>query len=184
MIQSSVYEHPLCVLGITLHTLMTMCPDPNDPRKNKIDDVVTKTSSCGEPAPADLVRALELAEKKLEIVGSVTRHDVLNQLTAIMGYNELMSTMVQDKEQRGFLEVQRRSSEKMRRIFAYSKVYQAIGEEPPTWQTLEMLVKFAREDVDPGTVAFRSELPTCSVFTDPLFSKVLSYLFDLSLIHI
>ena len=160
-----------------------MSPDPTDLRNNKINGVARRTSDPCEPAPADRVRALALAEKKLEIVGSVTRHDVLNQLMAIMGYNELLITMVQDKEQLQFLEVQRRSSEKMRRIFAYSKVYQAIGEEPPKWQTFEMLVKFAREGVDFGTVVIRSEVPTCSVFTDMLFLNVLSYLFDNAVRH-
>jgi signal transduction histidine kinase len=160
-----------------------MSPDPTDLRNNNINGVASGTSSPCEPAPADQVRARALAEKKLEIVGSVTRHDVLNQLTAIMGYNELLSTMVQDKEQLQFLEVQRRSSEKMRRIFAYSKVYQAIGEESPRWQTFEMLIKFAREEVDLGTVAIRSEVPACSVFTDMLFLKVLSYLFDNAVRH-
>jgi len=163
--------------------LVSMSPEPTDLRNNKNSDGANGTSSPCEPAPADLVRALALAEKKLEIVGSVTRHDVFNQLTAIMGYNELLSTIVQDKEQLRFLEVQRRSSEKMRRTFAYSKVYQAIGEEPPRLQTFEMLVKFAREEVDLGTVAIRSEVNTYSVFTDMLFIKVLSYLFDNAVRH-
>ncbi|MCX6692101.1 MAG: hypothetical protein NTW33_08685, partial [Methanoregula sp.] len=66
-----------------------MSPDPTDFRNNKINDGASGTSGPCEPASADLVRALVFAEKKLEIVGSVTRHDVLNQLTAIMGYNEL-----------------------------------------------------------------------------------------------
>jgi signal transduction histidine kinase len=160
-----------------------MSPDPTDPRNNKINDGATVTTALHEPAPADLVRALALAEKKLEIVGSVTRHDVLNQLTAIMGYNELLSTLVRDQEQLQFLEVQRRSSEKMRRIFAYSKVYQAIGEESPRWQTFEMLIKFACEEVDLGTIAIRSEVNSHSVFCGMLFSKVLSYLFDNAVRH-
>jgi len=160
-----------------------MSPDPTYPLNIKINNGAGGTSALPEPVPDDRVRALALAEKKLAIVGSVTRHDVLNQLTAIMGYNELLITMIQDKEQLQFLEVQRRSSQKMRRIFAYSKVYQAIGEEPPKWQTFEMLVKFAREEVDLGTVAIRSEVHPCSVFTDMLFLKVLSYLFDNAVMH-
>ena len=43
-----------------------------------------------EPTQADLKKSLEFALKKLQIVGSVTRHDVLNQLTAVVGYTELL----------------------------------------------------------------------------------------------
>ncbi len=42
-------------------------------------------SPRAEPAEAELKQALKLAEKKLLIVGTVTRHDVLNQLTALVG---------------------------------------------------------------------------------------------------
>ncbi|WAC04752.1 MAG: HAMP domain-containing sensor histidine kinase [Methanoregula sp.] len=155
-----------------------MSPNLPDSRNPTRYDEPSATSGSGEPDREDLLRALALAEKKLEIVGSVTRHDALNQLTAIMGYNELLGTMVQDKEQQNFLEIERRSSEKMRRIFAYSKVYQSIGLEPPVWQNFGMLIRFARDEVDTGNVAIRSDVDACSVFAAPLFVKVLVYLFD------
>lgn len=155
-------------------------PDPRNTTRNDGADGISATI---EPDREDLVRARALAEKKLEIVGSVTRHDVLNQLTAIMGYNELLLTMVQDAEQLNFLETQRRSSEKMRRIFAYSKVYQAVGTEPAKWQNFGMLIRFARDEVDLGTVAIQSDVDACSVFAAPLFVKVLVYLFDNAVRH-
>jgi signal transduction histidine kinase len=137
----------------------------------------------GEPTVAALKQALELAEKKLQIVGSVTRHDVLNQLTAIMGYNELMSTMIQDEQQLHYLEVTRRASDKIRRILSYAKVYQNIGTEPPRWQKIDMLVRSARDEVNPGQVAIRTDVGGSSVYADPIFSKVFSYLIDNSLRH-
>jgi signal transduction histidine kinase len=136
-----------------------------------------------EPSVARLTRALELAEKKLQIVGSITRHDILNQLTAIMGYNELMSTMVQDEQQLHFLEAGRRASEKIRRLLAYSKVYQNIGTEPPRWQNIDMLIRVARDEVNPGHVAIRTDGGVCSVLADPQFSKVFSYLIDNAIRH-
>jgi signal transduction histidine kinase len=149
----------------------------------------TKNAGAGanagfvEPHREELVRALALAEKKLEIVGSVTRHDALNQLTVIMGYNELLTSIVQDKEQLNFLETERRSTEKMQRIFAYSKVYQAVGTESAKWQNFGMLIRFAHDEVDLGTVAIRSGVDACSVFAAPLFVKVLVYLFDNAVRH-
>ena len=42
--------------------------------------------------------------KKLNLVGSVTRHDVLNQLTAVSGYTELLGMVVEDPQMKSYIE--------------------------------------------------------------------------------
>lgn len=143
----------------------------------------TGMTGSDEVTVAALKQALERAEKKLEIVGSVTRHDVLNQLTAILGYNELLSTMIHGEQELHYLEVTRRASDKIRRILAYSKVFQNIGAEPPRWQKIDMLVRAARDEVNPGQVAIRTDVGGSSVWADPLFFKVFSYLIDNAIRH-
>ncbi len=156
---------------------------PHEIRDNHKTSQGIGTAADGELTIGSLKQALELAEKKLQIVGSVTRHDILNQLTAIMGYNELLSTIVKDEQQLHFLEVERRASDKIRRIIAYSRVYQNIGDDPARWLNLDTLVRFARDEVNPGAVAIRTDVGTCSVYTDFLFSKALSYLIDNAIRH-
>ena len=101
-----------------------------------------------EPTPAELKRSLEFALKKLQIVGSVTRHDVLNQLTAVVGYNELLGMMVEDPQQRSFVEKEKQAIDKIRRQFKFAKDYQNIGTEPPHWLVLKNVIHLAVEDVD------------------------------------
>ena len=156
---------------------------PEEIRSNHRKSQKNGTAADATTSPDALKQALELAEKKLQIVGSVTRHDILNQLTAVMGYNELLSTMVQDRQQLHFLEAGQRASDKIRRILAYSKVFQNIGSGPARWQNIDTLVRFARDEVNTGTVAIRTDAGTCSVYVDPLFSNVLSYLFDNAVRH-
>lgn len=156
---------------------------PHEIRDAHTQPVGTGATGGDEVTMVALKQALELAEKKLQIVGSITRHDILNQLTAIMGYNELLSTMIQDEQQLHYLEVTRRASDKIRRILAYAKVYQNIGIEPPRWQKIDMLVRLARDEVNPGQVAIRTDVGGSSVYVDPLFSKVFSYLIDNSIRH-
>jgi signal transduction histidine kinase len=136
-----------------------------------------------EPTVAMLKEALELADKKLQVVGSVTRHDVLNQMTAIMGYNELLRTMVDDEKLLHFLEIEHRASEKIRRIFAYSKVFQNIGSEAPVWQELARLVWQAREEIDTGMVAVLVDDGTASIYADPLMAKVFAYILENAVLH-
>jgi signal transduction histidine kinase len=134
---------------------------------------------------ARLKRELEFLQNKFQIVGSITRHDILNQMTAIMGYNELLLTMVQDEKVVGFLEIQRRASDKIRRIFAYSKVYGNIGAEPPRWQKLDALVHLACDAAKLGTVAVTTDpdLKSCSLLLDTQAVQVFAYLFDNSVLH-
>ena len=56
---------------------------------------------------SQLNQKVALLEKKLTLVGSITRHDVLNQLTAVTGYNDLLEMMVTDPKTRSFIEKER-----------------------------------------------------------------------------
>ena len=64
--------------------------------------------------------ALARLDKKLSLVGSVTRHDVLNQLTAIIGYNELLTMMIEDPKLSGYLGKERAAIEKIQRQFRFA----------------------------------------------------------------
>jgi len=145
--------------------------------------VRTDYKDSPEQAIVRLEEELALAKKKVQIVGSTTRHDILNQMTAIMGYNELLLTMVQDQNIRNFLEIEQRASDKIRRIFAFSKVFQLMGTEPPRWQKIGALVRLACDELDLGKVAIHDETGDTSLFTEPQIFKVFSYLFDNAIRH-
>jgi signal transduction histidine kinase len=122
-------------------------------------------------------------QKKLQIVGSVTRHDVLNQLTAIVGYNELLGMMVEDPKFRSFLEKEKFALNKIRRQFQFAKDYQNIAVDPPRWQNIRNLTNRISEDFDVKKVRIRADTGTASVLADPLFDRVFHHLFDNALRH-
>lgn len=130
-----------------------------------------------------LKRELAFAQKKVQIVGSVTRHDILNQMTAIMGYSELVLGMVEDEKLRGFLETGQRAAEKMLRVLAFSKVFQLAGTEPPRWQKLDALICLACDETGFRAVPIRQETGPVSLYAEPGISKVFSYLFDNAVRH-
>jgi signal transduction histidine kinase len=140
-------------------------------------------SPSSEQTQADLKKALEFALKKLQIVGSVTRHDVLNQLTAIVGYNELLGMMVEDPKQRTFIEKEKTAIDKIRRQLKFAKDYQNIGVEYPRWQLLKNVIHHAIEEVDLVAIPVIDQTGAASVFADPLFEKVLVNLFENTMRH-
>jgi signal transduction histidine kinase len=133
--------------------------------------------------PEELRAALAFAEKKLQLVGSVTRHDVLNQLTAIVGYNELLGMVIEDPKLRTYLEREHQAVDKIRRQFQFAKDYQNIGSVPPDWHPLRQFIRQALEEVDLKGIRVEDETGAAVVFADPLFVKVITNLLENTLRH-
>jgi signal transduction histidine kinase len=140
---------------------------------------------CPEDAKtiAGLEEKIAFLQKKLQIVGSVTRHDVLNQLTAIVGYNELLGMMVEDPKFKSFLEKEKLALNKIRRQFQFAKDYQNIAADPPRWQNIRNLTNRVSEDFDVKRVRITVNTGTASVLADPLLDRVFHHLFENALRH-
>lgn len=127
---------------------------------------------------AELMQKLAFLEKKLQVVGNVTRHDVLNQLTVILGYNDLLGIIVEDKKIRDFLEKERFALNKIRRQLQFAKDYENIAVDPPRWQNIRNLTTRVSEDFDVKKVRITAYTGMASVHADPLFDRVFHHLFD------
>jgi signal transduction histidine kinase len=148
------------------------------------ENVANEPCSPGATGETEDLRAkIVFLEKKLNLVGSVTRHDVLNQLTAIAGYNELLGMMIEDEKMRSFLSKETQAVEKIRRQFQFAKDYQNLAVEPPRWQNLDSTLRRVRELVDLNAVRILSETGNTAVYADPLFEKVFIHLFENTLRH-
>jgi signal transduction histidine kinase len=132
---------------------------------------------------AELTGKIAFLEKKLQIIGNVTRHDVLNQLTAIVMYNELLVMMTEDPKYRNFLEKEKLALNKIRRQFQFAKDYQNIAVYPPRWQNIRNLVHRVSEEFDVKRVRITVDTGVASVLADPLFDRVFHHLFDTTLRH-
>lgn len=121
--------------------------------------------------------------KKLNLVGSVTRHDVLNQLTAVNGYTELLAMMIEDPKLRSFLEKEQFAVNKIRRLFQFAKDYQNIASEPPQWQLVSPTLHRAGEQSNQKTLTVDDACGNISVYADLSFEKVFFSLFDNTLRH-
>lgn len=132
---------------------------------------------------ADLKAQIAFLQVKLQLVGSITRHDVLNQMTAIMGYNELLGMMIEDPKLRSYLEKERQAIDKIRRQFQFAKDFQNIAAEPPRWQNIRNLAVRVSEDFDLRGVRIIAETGSASVLADPELDTVFHHLFDNALRH-
>lgn len=135
----------------------------------------------GKKTIAELTAKVAFLEKKLQLVGSVTRHDILNQMTAIVGYNELLGMMTEDPKFKSFLEKEKFALTKIRRQFQYAKDYQNIAVEPPRWQSIRNIVNRVSEDFDTRNVGILTTTGSGAILADALLERVFHYLFEFAL---
>ncbi|MEN6611815.1 MAG: PAS domain S-box protein [Methanoregulaceae archaeon] len=129
-------------------------------------------------------RAIQVTGEKLSLLASITRHDVLNQLTVLEGYLDLSRTTNKDPNMRDFIEKMDASARVIEGQVKFMKDYEDLGMKAPVWQDLREAVLSAARS---GEVASRLQV-TCppegiNVYADGLFQKVFVNLFDNTLRH-
>ncbi|MGB8308606.1 MAG: ATP-binding protein [Methanoregula sp.] len=126
---------------------------------------------------------LAFLNKKLNLVGSITRHDILNQLTAVSGYTELLEMTTEDPQMRLYIEKERFAIDKIRKLLQFSKDYQNMGSEPPVWQTISSIIRRAEDLISLKGVMIKNASGTASVFADLSVEKAVAQLLDNSVRH-
>ncbi|MEN6396092.1 MAG: HAMP domain-containing sensor histidine kinase [Methanoregula sp.] len=122
-------------------------------------------------------------KKKLNLVGSVTRHDILNQLTAVNGYTELLEMITEDPKMKSYIEKEQYALEKIRRQFQFSKDYQNLATEPPLWQSLASVIRRASDSVSIKGVTHTETCGNAAVYADPMLEKAVGQLLDNAVRH-
>lgn len=128
--------------------------------------------------------ALREANRKLNLLGSITRHDVLNQVTAIAGYTWLMlDTGSLSPFQRDTLQKIQDLVGMISREVAFTRLYADLGVMEPRWQHVGRLAARAAEGLDFHGITFSVATGDLEVFADALFEKVLFNCFENALRH-
>ncbi len=118
--------------------------------------------------------------KKSSLITSVVRHDIQNQITALLGYIELSLDMVPDDqdEMKTFLERCLQSAITIQRQVTYTREFKELGVADPGWKGLHEIFADAIEEraVDPGRVVNTAGF--YEVFTDITLQKAFAVLLD------
>ena len=123
--------------------------------------------------------ALSLANKKLNLLSSITRHDINNQLTVLVGYLELLERKQPDSSFSLYFNKINSAAERISTIIQFTKTYESIGINAPVWQNIHLLVDTAAKDGSLGDIRLMNEVPAgAEVFADPLIVKVCYNLMD------
>lgn len=129
--------------------------------------------------------ALELsqANNKLTILSTITRHDILNKLTGLQGYLELMKGEYADPKLQEYLAVQETIIQTIARQIRFTKDYQDVGIASPRWFGVKDTIGKAAAGLSLGAVTLTVETGDLCVYADPMLEKVFYNLIENSLRH-
>jgi signal transduction histidine kinase len=140
------------------------------------------TSDITERKQAE--ETLREANKKLNLLSSITRHDINNQLTVLQGYLTILKKKHPGLSGNEYFEKTAISTQRIASIIQFTKEYENIGVNAPVWQDCRNLVDIAVKQATLGQVTVQNDLPAgTEVFADPLIARVFYNLLDNAVRH-
>jgi PAS domain S-box-containing protein len=128
--------------------------------------------------------ALHLANTKLNLLSSITRHDIYNQLGVLDGYLDMLHDEIPDPDKSDYFAQIANASSMIGSIIRFTKEYEQIGVHLPVWQEIRSRVAAAGSTIDMGGITLVNHLPAgLEVNADPMIVKVFFNLLDNSIRH-
>jgi PAS domain S-box-containing protein len=128
-------------------------------------------------------KALHEANTKLGILNSITRHDILNQMTVLNGYLELGMRREKDPAITAYFDIMFRAAENVQRQIVFTKDYQEMGVKAPLWVSVSRQTNDAFAMLHPPGIKLEDTTDGVEVLADQLAEKVPYNLIDNSMRH-
>lgn len=126
---------------------------------------------------------LQGMNRRMNLLARLTRHDILNQLTVLLGSLELAGTAENSTELAWFLSRSREAAWAIQRLTEFTRDYQEIGKGVPDWVSLTALVQRAADSFAGGSVAIDAPDEGWEIRADPLIEQVFYNLIENALRH-
>ena len=127
--------------------------------------------------------ALALACQKMNLLSSITRHDILNQLTVLSGYLALSEEFASDEKLLNFIKKEATATERINQQITFTKHYQDIGVQAPQWQNVHDTITSAAAGLDLSSVNVQIAFGDIEIYADPLLGKVFYNLLENAVRH-
>ncbi|MFA4877461.1 MAG: CHASE4 domain-containing protein [Methanoregula sp.] len=129
--------------------------------------------------------ALQKANRQLNLLLSITRHDIRNHLMALKTYLVLGESSLDDPGQLAeIFEKAQCITENIEHQIDFTKDYENLGANPPVWQNVGKSVQAALKELDLEGVEMNVGIPQdLEIIADPLLKKMFFNLVDNALRH-
>lgn len=128
-------------------------------------------------------RAFEISNRKLNMLSSITRHDILNQIMVLRSYLEMSKEIETDPEISSYLEKGDIAAHAIEHQISFTRYYQNIGVQAPTWQNVEEYIRTAAVELRIEDISIDILFSQLEIYADQLIQKVFYNLMENSLRH-
>lgn len=122
--------------------------------------------------------ALANAHHKLTLISTITRHDILNQLTALASYLELSRDYAENDKARDFIEKEQRIAALIDREINFTRDFEDVGAGAPIWQNVNATISGANRTLLTTGISVEIDFSDIEIFADSLLEKVFFNLID------
>lgn len=130
-----------------------------------------------------LETALEITNQKLNLMNSLTRHDVLNNITGLLGLVDMLGELTPDSKAQGMISEIHNLIVTIKDQIVFTRDYQSVGVKAPQWQSLCQGINYAASMMRLDDVHLKIPESDIEIYADPFFGRVLYNLIDNSLRH-
>jgi len=128
--------------------------------------------------------ALKIASKKLSILSSITRHDIINQIMVALANLEFAKEDCKDRSIDKFLNNTEKAVQIIHKQIEFSRDYQDMGGKPPKWQDLGQITDNCIRTLPVNSgVTINADFKGVYIFADQMLEKIFSNLIGNSLMH-
>jgi len=127
--------------------------------------------------------ALRAANEKLNNLSSLTRHDLLNAMTALLGEIDLGNMQYEGGPEQEVFGRLDRAAQRVRRRIEMTRDYQDLGAKPADWQNVQEILTEAASRIGFGPVTFRAWTGRLEIFADPLVRQAFRHLMENTVLH-
>lgn len=135
-------------------------------------------------AKKEVQDALSLANKKLNILTAITRHDILNDIMVAAGYIDLASDFPMTDEVKTYFRKLEEQVSAIQRKIEFTRDYQDMGAQSPSWQNIGTYIDAKAPDILKGSsLHLENEIRDIEIFADPMLDKVVHNLCQNAIFH-
>ena len=127
--------------------------------------------------------ALYQANNQINLLNSITRHDILNRVTVVMAYCELLLKDFTDERISTPLSRVLESGNDIRHLINFTREYQDLGVKKPVWQRLDLIFSYSNIQILLKGITLTLPDSLIEIYADPMLEKVVYNLVENSRRH-
>jgi PAS domain S-box-containing protein len=127
--------------------------------------------------------ALRFANKKLNMLAEISRHDIRNKLTVLGGYLELLRDPPPKTQYSMYLSKLRQTVITISENIEFSQLYENLGIAAPVWQNVHDVFFSTCAQIDIKQIRVQSDISGLEIYADPLLERVFLDMVENSLLY-